>query len=339
MRSALRVDGTSFPNSRVGWATGTLADSGQLRVADTDNGGQAWRATGAPPVTESHDPNGPVEKVFGVSGTVAYLYGSTMWVTVDGGQRWTRCGPPRVRQVARAGRYVYAVTDGSRGERTPIVWRSTIGSRRWVPLRAPLRSDIEIAASGPTAIDLDIGAVTSGYGRVGSVWVSHDNGDAWSQERVPCRHRDGGATSLAIARGAPRTWYLDCYDNEQAQQAITGTQHHLFVSSDAGQSWHRVTDPDDSGYPVQLAAESAGYVVLTVTSGGGEALRVSADGGKRWRTGLVVADGGFVGPDDLQLEGSTGYVVGIHDRGGVLYRSHPPFTTWQRAPIRIRTKP
>jgi hypothetical protein len=330
----MSVYGASFSNSRVGWVTGTVSGSAAVRVALTLDGGRHWRATPAPEINE---PTGsPVggEDVLAVSRRIAYLYGSRTWLSLDSGRGWQRVDiGSRVRRMIRVGDQIYAVSDGSKGALTPVVWRSAVGGSHWTVLRPPFLPSMEFAGGRGVLIDLHPGLITSGHGRVGSLWVSRDRGDRWFTAPMPCTPHDGAASALTIAQKSPATWYLDCFDSQQTEQA-TQTKHHLFVTTSAGQSWRRASDPSTTGDPIQLVADHRGDVVFTITSGLGQTVRTSPDRGRSWRTSLAAGDG-FLGPDDLQLAGTTAEVVITRgpNEHGVLYRSAAPYTMWRPIPV------
>jgi hypothetical protein len=80
----------------------------------------------------------------------------------------------------------------------------------------------------------------------GGLWTSNDGGTTWTPRGVPCTATDGGATTASIAVGHPNAWLVDCFNNEQSQQAQM-TQHHLYGTTNAGGRWVRLSDPAHTG--------------------------------------------------------------------------------------------
>jgi photosystem II stability/assembly factor-like uncharacterized protein len=168
---------------------------------------------------------------------------------------------------------------------------------------------------------------------LGALWVSTDSGQQWSQRPNPCLTRDGGAALVSIALADPAAFLLDCFDNEQSQQA-QATQHHLYRSLDAGRHWTRVGDPARQGDPVLLADNGDGHAFLATESGGGDMLTATFDGAAHWHT-AVASGGSFYGWADLRfVNATTGFVLGpTHYAPEHLYRTDDGGRSWHIVPV------
>jgi hypothetical protein len=163
---------------------------------------------------------------------------------------------------------------------------------------------------------------------LGRLWESNDSGKHWKAHPVPCRHQDGGAAAVAVARSQPHTWLIDCFYNEQSSQ-LQNTQHRLYATVNSGASWTRLADPTRANGPDLLADNGAGHIFLT-TEGAGDFLVGSLDNGHHWNP-LVEDGGSFFGWADLSfVTTKIGFVVGpTHYAPEHLYRTGNAGRTWQ----------
>jgi hypothetical protein len=190
-------------------------------------------------------------------------------------------------------------------------------------------SAVQLAVEGKNLLLLRPGDMGPAPTHFGQLWASNDSGDHWLTRAVPCQRGDGGAAVITIAHGQPRTWLIDCFDEEQSSQA-QNTQHHLYRTVNAGASWIRVADPTRHNDPVLLADSGAGHIFLATAGGAGDTLVGSPDNGHRWK--LVLRDGGsFFGWADLGFVAQkVGFVVGpTHYAPEHLYRTDNAGRTWR----------
>jgi photosystem II stability/assembly factor-like uncharacterized protein len=145
---------------------------------------------------------------------------------------------------------------------------------------------------------------------------------------VPCTPAEGGATVVALSRAHPDTSIVDCFDNEQSSQE-QNTQHHLYRTTNAGNSWTRMRDPTRHNLPATLADNGATHVFLA-TEGVRDTLVGSFDGGRHWQP-LLVSGGSFFGWADLRfVTATTGFVVGpTHYAPEHIYRTDDGGRSWR----------
>jgi photosystem II stability/assembly factor-like uncharacterized protein len=183
---------------------------------------------------------------------------------------------------------------------------------------------LQLGFNGPSGI----------RGLLGRLWFSKDSGSGWRMRDVPCTPADDGAAAVAIARGHPDAWLVDCFDNEQSSQA-QHTQHHLYGTADAGASWVRLPDPTGRNEPDLLADNGAGHAFLATEGGGGDRLVGTLHGGRHWHQ-LLASGGSFFGWADLRfVTTAVGFVVGpTHYAPEHIYRTDNAGRTWRTLAIR-----
>ena len=333
----------SFISPAKGWVLGRAgcSDCASLRVTKDD--GRHWAALPSPrvPLWYYNASSGAVSDVTFANPTDGYLFAPALLSTHDGGRSWRRQSLPPVWQLGVGAGYAFALTRAGTDRRVAL-WRSPIGQDRWS--RLPLLSaavlpssltvsSVGLAVEGALVVLLQPGFNGPSAARprdmVGRLWASSDSGTSWRSRAVPCTAVDGGAALFAIALHHPREWLIDCFDNEQSSQA-QNTQHHLYRSADAGESWTRVSDPTRHNDPALLADNGAGHTLLATVGGGGDTLVGSFDAGRRWRQ-LLRSGGSFFGWADLRfLTPKIGFVVGpTHYAPEHLYRTDNGGRSWR----------
>ena len=333
----------SFISPTEGWVLGRAgcSDCASLRV--TTDGGRHWAALPSPrvPLWYYSARPGAVRDVMFADPANGFLLAPALLTTHDGGRSWRRQSLPPVWQLGVGAGYAFALTrTGADGGVS--LWRTPIGRDRWSRLPLPAGgalpssmtvSSVGLAVEGAAVVLLQQGfngpSVARPRGMVGRLWASSDSGTGWRARAVPCMAADGGAALFAIALHHPREWLIDCFDNEQSSQA-QNTQHHLYRSADAGESWVRGSDPTRRNDPALLADNGAGHTFLATEGGGGDTLVGSFNGGRRWRL-LLRSGGGFFGWADLRfVTPEIGFVVGpTHYALEHLYRTDNGGHSWR----------
>ncbi len=336
----------SFITPDAGWALGHSGCQACAALLRTSDGGLTWTTLPNPHVTigAGGGPAGSVSNIAFANVAEGFLYGPALLATRNGGRTWTRLALPAVQGLVIGGGYAYAVTGPAYG-RSAGIWRTAIGSHRW--MRLPLPSGMMPVPAGANFAGLTLYAegrmlallqtgdtsVEEPPGWTGRLWASTSDGEHWQARTVPCKAPDGGGASvMSIALGHPDAWLLDCYNNEQSSQQ-QNTQHLLYGSVNAGRSWVRLPDPTSGNLPELLADNGAGHAFLA-TEGAADFMTGTLDHGLHWRVRIMDggsfsgwADLGFVTPD-------VGFVVGPANAfsaavPGGLYRTENGGRTWK----------
>jgi photosystem II stability/assembly factor-like uncharacterized protein len=333
----------SFISPTQGWVLGRAGCSDCASLRATNDGGHHWAALPSPrvPLGYYNARSGAVRDVMFADSANGFLFAPALLTTHDGGRSWQRQSLPPVWQLGVGAGYAFALTRAGASGGVSL-WRTPVRRDRWSRLPLPSGgalpssmtvSSVGLAVEGAAVVLLQPGfngpSVARPRGMVGRLWASSDSGTSWRARAVPCRAADGGAALFAIGFHHPREWLIDCFDNEQSSQA-QNTQHHLYRSADAGESWTRVSDPTRHNDPGLLADNGAGYVLLATVGGGGDTLVGSFDGGRRWRQ-LLRSGGSFFGWADLRfVTPEVGFVVGpTHYAPEHLYRTDNGGRSWR----------
>jgi photosystem II stability/assembly factor-like uncharacterized protein len=324
--------GSSFVNVEQGWVLGASGCQSCPGLDVTNDGGTSWQSLPVPPVQlswPSSEPN-EVSNLYFVNIDDGFLFGPGFEMTTNGGHTWSRVHIPSVTQVAAADGSVFALSETD-SETGGSLWRALIGSSTWLPVVMPESTgQFELEAQGSTLLLLQTGfsGPDPSEGQLGALWISTDAGFEWLPRPVPCTVSDGGAAIVSIALGHPAAWLVDCYDNEQSSQA-QNTQHHLYGTSNAGETWVRLADPSHTGAPVLLADNGSEHAFLATESGGPNLLFGTMDSGLTWSQ-VLQSGAGFSGWADLQfVDASTGFIVGpTHYGASHLYRTEDAGLTW-----------
>jgi photosystem II stability/assembly factor-like uncharacterized protein len=243
-----------------------------------------------------------------------------LFSTHDAGSSWAGITPATVKSSAIRGVFfedaehgwvAASARAGRRGYVTVFVYRTVDGGSRWrrveVTQPSPALSD---ATRAPAFIDfvspsdgwLMLRLVTSSAFSAGGLFVTHDGGASWAQEKIPI----GGEIS-----------FIDGHDGWTAGGAA-GNQ--LFVTRDGGQTWApeqlalpKGVDPLRVGYGVPVRT-TGGRIVLPVTIDGPASRLIwytSDDRGRRWTAHAVVRS-------DENLEPGIRFAAAISSGGALV---------------------
>lgn len=341
-RLVFRPAAVSFVSPGKGWVLGASGCSACVAVRATADGGRTWTALPSPHVQLpfEHARSGDVGDIAFADSRNGFLFGPALLVSHDGGESWRREALPPVQALGVGAGYAFALTQRVAQGRIRL-WRARIGHDRWSPVSLPKEaaapltttdssgSVVQLAVQGKTVLLLQPGEMGPSPTHFGRLWASNDSSARWLTRTIPCKQGGGGAALATIARGQPRTWLIDCWDNMQSSQA-QDTQHHLYRTVNAGTSWRRLPDPTRHNEPDLLTDNGAGQIFLATVGGMGDTLVGSLDNGHHWK--LLTSDGGnFYGWADLRfVTPKVGFVVGpTHYAPEHLYRTHDAGHTWQ----------
>ena len=331
--------GVSFVDPLHGWGIGNLGCQTCLGLEVTSDGGATWDELPPPGVSLGRDSPSSVSNIFFANAKDGYLFAPGLEVTSDGGHDWSTGSVSSVEQLTEADGDAFVLSQLPSGAGPVELFRAPVGGDAWTRVLLPppaassssqsVPSD-QVVGEGDTLLLLQKGLFgpQPPVAQVGGLWTSTDAGNHWDARREPCIPSDGGAAVASIAFGHPDAWLVDCFDNEQSQQAQM-TQHHLYGTADAGASWARLSDPAQTGDPEQLADNGAGHAFLTIESGGRDDLVATLDGGGSWNT-VLSEPIGFSGWSDLQfVSSSTGFLIGpVGTPADILYRTADGGRIW-----------
>jgi photosystem II stability/assembly factor-like uncharacterized protein len=248
-----------FVDTQVGWVVGT---SGQL--LKTNNGGATWTAVSygqseMPASIGASDAN---------NAWVVNPWSSGVWVTRDGGSRWSRV------QAENQGVQTYVPINGN--EMWAMSWsnllRTTDGGTTWTSMPLPAsEAGLYRSFSSLYAVDMSH-AWLKGYesGYVNGTYVSR---------AVALKTSDGGNSWQAFSTDSNIAYYTKFFD------ANTGFAWGYYGNAamrtnDGGASWQTLTLPQtSSSYYSEFQALSAQQLVIKDSAG--RAYR-SSDSGATW---------------------------------------------------------
>jgi BNR/Asp-box repeat len=279
-------------------------------IVRTLDRGVSWRGLPAPvvPLTERYTSTGT--GVWGVRFATpehGFVFGNGLWVTTDGGERWSAVAYPggAIVSLEVIDRQVLAVTarHGPGGLTGWTLSRRALGGGPWIQIAA-LASD---SGAGGIATQAGVAAVLDGS----SVLVTSNGGLTVTEHATPCPAAGKPfPAATSVAAQAPHGLALLC-----TGQGYTGhTDKSVYVSGDLGATWTLAGHPASAGDGGMIAASAPGHLTIATTSAASW-LYYSADDGKTWRAVVTYPDGGQ-GWNDL------GFTT---TRDGVVIHGHPAY--------------
>jgi hypothetical protein len=278
--ASFKPSAVSFISPTRGWVLGASGCSACAAVRKTTDGGRTWTGLPSPGVQLpfEHPRSVDVGDIAFADSRNGFLFGPALLVSHDGGRSWKRDALPPVQALGIGAGYIFAMTQ--RGVQGRVrLWRARIGHDRWSSLPIPKHAGAPLTISDSSVVKLavegknvlllrpgDMGPAPTHFGRL---WASNDSGVHWLTRTIPCKQGGGGAALVTIARGQPRTWLIDCWDNMQSSQA-QDTQHHLYRTVNAGTSWNRLPNPTRHNEPDLLTDNGAGQIFLATVGGAGD---------------------------------------------------------------------
>jgi photosystem II stability/assembly factor-like uncharacterized protein len=315
------LDALSFPTPSEGytgggdWVKYTATGRQRLDLFRTTDGGQHWakvyEAVGPPGRVADDNPFGEVDfvtpdKGFALDGgqvaTGGGPIGGHLWLTTDGGRRWSEQPVEGLRLVVAGSSDVWLVGGGPAGGGDVVV-RSLDGGRTWSEVGNPART-----------------AVLNMSGRGQDLWVSTEAGEYVSDDGGRSWHRPPRPMQLAylasgynpplafgpgglvvIATGEDGLWVSDnggrtgktvtvpslaqvgiaaAFANARDGLALGGSQcgsADVLATTDAGTSWHPVGQA--GVLPLSFAFD--GPIAIAAGCPGNEA-SISYDHGRTW---------------------------------------------------------
>lgn len=349
---------TAIPATAIVYAAGATSPPGRVarpvgRVLRSDDGGASWESLpGELPAT--------VAMVAAIEDGGAHLLAATgsrdgfagngLFASRDAGASWqpdqAGLDATCVRSLAIAATPMTTLHAALGNHTDPLV-ATRDGGTMWIP--ADLGGPAEVVAVAVDSNDpLHVVAAAGFHG----IFVSRDGGvtwterglDGWRAEAVAidahdgdtlyivgpenglARSRDGGESYEIVLRAEYGLW--DVAVDEAGSAVYTTAYDAVHASHDGGSTWERILAADMEGFGSLAVAPTEPPTVYVTSSAG---LRISDDGGRRWRLASV---------GDPQRERLTGvrvdpsraltvYAHGFDVDSAVLYRSDDGGRRWR----------
>ncbi|HZS29999.1 MAG TPA: sialidase family protein [Gaiellaceae bacterium] len=340
--SAAQIIDLSWSNPRRGWALlGRTCSSRRNRCAvveETWNGGATWQQLSSLPAEIGPGSNGALSGYGGfctaghacvshiefVTRRVGYAYGSSLFMTTDGGRSWEHVSARPVESMAISGSKVFRLVyshPGCPGPCAPMLQSSTPGTRVWAPVPVQVTAGNgngeTIYAAGRDLYVFSWGNAAGGVTSHAAIAVSRDRGRTWSTIADPCGsigHEESDAVTASAVRDslgvlcAPKS----------------GGRPFVALSRDAARTFAKGT-PLSIAAPEQIAISGSGSVAVANAGVTGDGpftytLSVSHDGGHTWK--VAVRDRARVAID---LAAGFLQFISPHDLLWVGY----PYSLWQ----------
>lgn len=312
----------AFFNPTVGYGLFQLTRGGfcEVAVSETTDGGSTFAAPVPVAPCNRFDVSTSARLAFDDHGD-GFLYGTSLFVTHDGGSSWqpdpqpgpvvsvealgssiwmleATCAPPVSRtSPQRCPLRVYESTDGGgRWEQSPAQPPSASMTGRigdWWGSLVRVSTTAAYVVGVPTTATAATGASAAG---TVPLYFTADGGRSWVQRTIPC----GPGAERAVVSAAPSgTLFAVCGWFTQ----VGGEQHKaVLVSTDGGATWARRATcpvfacPLSSGYLGVIDAVSPSVAYEIGYRGG---LLETTDGGAVWSWSADRAPVGTGGPSDV----------------------------------------
>lgn len=344
------VESVTFVSSETGWVLGEATCPAEpcTTIARTTTGGASWERVAAPaaPLISEASVDG-IRRLRFATATDGFAFGPALWITHDGGQRWSRpsdiagIAPYYVMALAVTSSHVYALVAG-------------------VDLaRGGADSHTRVVAASISADDFTV-IVDFGESTSAPTDLIAAHNDAYAISETTLLHITGDAVAPPTA--LPPVQYCGPIASSSSDNLVVSCQNgsaggamgerHLFGSTDGGRSWNELPDPGaGDGYDTSTLADSGnGHAALGTSSATRSGLLVTTDYGHSWQTKLESDDAG-AGYTEAQFQDATHAVV-VHGADaavgaqnsraptdlpdpGALFRTTDGGNTWLPVPINI----
>jgi hypothetical protein len=260
-------------------------------IAATPDRGGKWEELPAPAV--------PLGDPFANSGQAAawgirfadpeygFVFGNGLWVTTDGGERWTAIAGPGGSIVdlevidGQVLALSYPCSARSGCGQLGTLYRRALSGGPWLAV-TPVSGARVIATQARVAAVLDLSRVV----------VTGDGGLTFAVRATPCA--GSGSAGSAVAVTGPDSLDLLCAGGA----AMGSVQKTVYVSDDLGATWTKAGSPPLGGDPWGISAGTPTQLTVAALSGA-TWLYYSADGGVRWSTAYRAPVDGGVEFNDL----------------------------------------
>jgi len=244
-------------------------------IAGTADYGLRWTAMAAPP-TEAPEGSSGVSQIRFLNLRDGWAYGPALYVTHDGGERWSqsRALRGRIIDLAAMNGRVFAVASRCSGQGRAwasgctsfALYSANAGSHRWRAV--PGASGTGSVAPGAIQLSGSSGYLLAGH----RIYAGPLTPGSWHVVTVglgaspPCLRT--ASQNLALIAPNGTDLYLACAASPSAIAAAGGTgSATLYLSADGGRSWQRRGTVKTHGVATSLAVSPAGVLVLGTMTG------------------------------------------------------------------------
>jgi hypothetical protein len=280
-------------------------------IAATLDRGVSWFGLPAPAVPLG-DPyvNSGQAALWGIrfaSPEHGFVFGNGLWVTTDGGERWTAIASPGgsiddlevIDGQVLALSYVCSAQSGC--AQLGTLYRRALSGGPWSAVT-------RVSGARVIATQSRVATVLDG----GSVVVTGDGGLTFAMRATPCAGPTTAGSAVAVT--GPDSLGLLCAGGA----AMGSVQKTVYVSDDLGATWAKAGSPPFGGDPWGISADMPAQLTVAASSGASW-LYYSADGGAQWSVAYKGIDGG-AGFNDL---GFTTTSDGVTVNGPVYGNGNP----------------
>lgn len=261
-----------------------LAKAGAATVVlHTLDRGAHWNQVGTIPTTTG-SASGTMSRIRFADAKDGWVFSPGLYATHDGGVTW--------RSVALPGQGEVADLEASGGTAWAIVDPPCPGTQASCNTpgslyRTPVTVDTWSAVPGVSlppgggVLGLQQGAV---YALNGTVLLHSANGTTFSALPSPC---PTGFSMSTFAASSATALAVLCTGNAGAGSSTK----EVFVSADAGQTYHQIANAPQGGQPVGLASGSPTTIAMAAASGASW-IYLTTGAATAWTTPLTFSDGG-----------------------------------------------
>jgi photosystem II stability/assembly factor-like uncharacterized protein len=301
----------SFVTQTEGFAWGSRTPDGAGVVAQTLDGGASWQRLAAPPIDATAPDDSGDGAIRFSNGVQGYVFGSSYFVTADGGQSWRQLpSPGHIDALETMNGRIWALVSACQTCSPVRVYSATTADPRLSPVSGvpELHGHTTSLAANGSSVDVLVGDR--------DFWAS-PNGRRWFRGVNPCAAHAPADSANVIASWNLRDVVTVCSGVRNGDSQ----PKYAYVSTNFGRRWAaQPASPSTQGISLAVTAGNGADYLLGVSRG---VASVSHDGARRWRPaqprGIHIGYAGFISPIDVVAIPSPADPVGAflysHDAG------------------------